>query len=175
MKRWLAIGLAIVMMIVLAGCGDVTTQKSAPAKDTKQEQKADSAATKNTVVAEATGLGNTLEAWTKEYGAPTAHGDTLKGFKNDAMMVTFDNGKAVNITIKNSNAVNPAKLLPKDGEKLSESSKKTSNGKMVVRKYHSALLDAAIAATKGNYTVIETYEGTSLVAAVIDCTPNLSK
>ena len=73
MKRWLAICMAIVMMIVLAGCGEVATQKSAPAKETKQEQKADSAATKNTVVAEATGLGNTLDAWTKEYGAPIAH------------------------------------------------------------------------------------------------------
>lgn len=180
MKKIIAIVLAVMMMFVITGCGD-TSQKSSTIKDnTKQEQKADKSSadsSKNTVVSERAGLGNTLDAWTKEYGSPKSHGEALKGFEHDAMLVTFENNKAVNITFKKIQMSLIKQVTPKDGEQLSKSSKKTSNGERVVKKYHSKLLEAAIPATDGNYTIIESYEGSNmnLISVVIDCTPNLGK
>ena len=181
MKRTLAIVMAVLTMFLIAGCdmGSTATQKNSTQKgqqDTKNTQSSKAAA-RQAVVCELPGLGDTRTAWTAEWGSPTAQGDTIKLFNNGAYKTIFEGDKAITITFASKDGKNPLseKMVPKDGKKLSENSKKTGDSKMIVQKWHSDLLAAAIPETKGNYTIMQHMEGTAYTNVTVDCTPNLSK
>jgi len=130
MKRTVAILMAVLTMFLIAGCdmGSTATQKNSTQQgqqDTKNTQSSKTAA-RQAVVCELPGLGDTRTAWTAEWGSPTAQGDTIRLFNNGAYKTIFDGDKAITITFASKDGKNPLPetMVPKDGKKLSESSKK---------------------------------------------------
>ena len=183
MKKQLAVFMAVLTMLVSAGCTALPTSSDTTNQNTQQEQTKDSKNTKaqnekdSNTVGELPGIGDTLTSWEKEFGHPFAQGDTIKVFKNGTYKTVFEDGKAVTITFPSKNGDNPLseKLLPRDGEKLSETSKKTGNITMIVQKWHSNLLASAIPATQGSYTIMKSMNGSSYDSVIVDCSPNLQK
>lgn len=189
MKNYSAIPAIIASLLLLTGCSATLPQQqqTSQAPETKQEatqnpvpqQTPAATAKQQALLCEVSGLGDTSSAWNQEFGTPSSKGDTLKDFKNGEFTALFENDRALNITFNGgeNGQKNPLieKMLPKDGQKLSETIRKVGNGQMIVQKYHSALLEAAIPETKGNYTVMENYMGQTYSSTVADCNPNLSK
>lgn len=183
MKKNLIVLLALLTMFTISGCtnapvGQNNTSQSTIKQEAKQGDTQQSASqSEQAIVCEMAGLGDSQTAWAKEFGEPTAQGDTIRNYKNGAYKTYFEDGKSINITFTSKDGKNPvpAKMLPKDGRKISESSKKTGNATMIVQKWHSDLLASALPATKGNYTIMEHHEGSAYTTVIVDCTPNLHK
>jgi hypothetical protein len=186
MHRTWVIWIGILFMLLQAGCGNVAddsskVQPNSQITQEKQKEDTTSAAktTQSQLVCTVPGLGDTMDGWTKQYGTPVSKGDTLKVFKNGSYVTVFENNRANNVTFYSTKdgQHNPliVKMLPRDGDKRSETSRKVGEGKIIVQKWHSQLLETAIPATKGNYTVIDNYDSQSYVSTVADCTPDLKK
>lgn len=174
------------MALLLTGCaaspaapGSSTTGQPSSQQTTTKDN-----AAKETIATEAAAtlsdlatIGDTPARWEKQAGHPYSQGDTIKVYQNGAYKVVFEKDHAVTITFVSKDGKNPvvASMLPKDGEKLSESSKKTGGLTMVVQKWHSDALAAAFPETKGMYTLMKNMNGDAFDSVVVDCTPDLKK
>lgn len=178
MKKQLAVILAVLTLLVSAGCSPADTQDAGKAK-AAQEQQLDKTkkGTEINTIGEIAGIGDTAQAWEDEFGHPYSQGDTLKIYKGGLYEVVFENDRAVTITLPAQDGKEPAvrKILPRDGKKQSENSQQTGGLTMTAEKWHSDMLEKAIPDTKGTYTVMKNMNGNDYDSIVIDCTPNLKK
>lgn len=178
----------ILSAFLLTGCTAVPTNQTTPTTKQTQDQgtnkqaetpKTDTKSTQDTVqnLSDLATIGDAPGRWEQQLGHPYTQGDTLKVYQNGAYKVVFEKDKAVTITFIAKDGKNPvvASMLPRDGEKQSESSKKTGGLTMVVQKWHSNALAAAFPETKGNYTLMKNMNGDAYDSVVVDCTPNLAK
>lgn len=178
----------ILAAFLLTGCTAVPTNQSAPAtkqaqtqenqgKDTTKQKDTESTQAPVQSLSDLATLGDTPGRWENQLGHPYAQGDTIKVYQNGAYKVVFEKDKAVTVTFISKDGKNPvvASMLPRDGEKQSESTKKTGGLTMVVQKWHSKSLASAFPETKGNYTLMKNMNGDAYDSVVIDCTPNLTK
>lgn len=175
------------MALLLTGC---TAAPSAPGNSTSTQPSAQQTTTKDSsttgtettetavsTLSDLATIGDTPARWEKQAGHPYSQGDTIKVYQNGAYKVVFEKDHAVTITFVSKDGKNPvvAGMLPKDGEKQSESSKKTGGLTMVVQKWHSNALAAAFPETKGMYTLMKNMNGDAFDSVVVDCTPDLKK
>ena len=176
MKKQLAVIMALFTLFISAGCASVP-DKGNDAAQTKQEQQETAPAAKETTIGSVAGLGDTESAWNTQFGPSFAKGDTLKLYAGGAYEVVFEQQRAVTITFPSKDGKNPLDetLLPKDGKKQSESSRKTGGMTMTVEKWHSPALEKALPDTKGIYTIMKNQNGSTYDTVIVDCTPNLKK
>lgn len=176
MRKKLAVILAILTLLVSAGCSPSDTQDANKAKNT-QEQQLDKTKDKKATIGEIAGIGDTAQDWEAEFGHPYTQGDTLKVYKGGLYEVVFEKDRAVTITLPAKDGKEPeaAKLLPRDGKKQSENSQQTGGLTMTVEKWHSDTLEKAIPDTKGTYTIMKNMNGKEYDSIIVDCTPNLKK
>ncbi len=183
MKKQAVLLLALLTILVSAGCTPTpTTQPKEPPTSQQEQQPSSTKQTqKGTQTRQHIGtlisLGDTMEDWEAALGHPFAQGDDLKVYKNGKYQVVFENNKAVTITFMTQNGKNTLTndLLPKDGKKQSASTKDISGITMTVEKWHSDSLAASIPETKGNYTIMKNKKGNNYDSIVVDCSPNLKK
>lgn len=178
MKKQGAILLAMIMMMISAGCTPVPTTPQQP-KETPAVQQEQQPASHTTPqhIGTVVSLGDTYSDWEAMLGHAYAQGDSLKVYKNGAYQVVFSGNKAITITFTTKNGKNTftTDLLPKDGKKHSSSSKDIQGVTMIVEKWHSDALAASIPETKGAYTIMKNKKGTTYDSVVVDCSPNLKK
>ncbi|MGG3564930.1 hypothetical protein ABES03_25350 [Neobacillus rhizosphaerae] len=156
MRKLGLIVLFVCLAIMGAGCNNSDSDKAKDTDPTKKEtttQKDTTNTTKKETVTEQVsvdpGLGDTVDAFTKEYGENKGN-EQMGRFKNDYLLPMFINNRAIDITVQfettdqKTRSIEEAKqiagkLIPKDA-KLEKEFTDTSDLPQKVMLYHSDTL-----------------------------------
>jgi hypothetical protein len=156
MRKLGLIVLLVCLAVMGAGCNNSDSDKAKETNTTKKEtttQKDTNSTTKKETVTEQVsvepGLGDTVDAFTKEYGENKGN-EQMGRFKNDYLLPMFINNRAMDITVQFEKTDQKtrsmeeakqiaAKLIPKDA-KLEKEITDTSDLPQKVMLYHSDTL-----------------------------------
>lgn len=148
--------LLVCLAVIGAGCNNSASNKAKDTDTTKKEtttqKDTNNTSKKETVTGQVSveaGLGDTVDAFTKEYGENKGN-EQMGRFKNDYLLPMFINNRAIDITVqfettdqKNRTMEEAkqiaAKLIPKDA-KLEKEFTDTSDLPQKVMLYHSDTL-----------------------------------
>lgn len=139
MKKFLT--LIMLLALFIAGCGSDAAPK----------------------ICQTAGLGDSKQAWIDDHGEPNRDGDELAiiGFDNDKYLVSFLEGKAINITFqKNNTKRNPLlkEMIPTDSKLIS--TEDVSDDVLINTKetYTSESLKNAVKVSGGTFYIYHTFD-----------------